>query len=56
MIINLNELRSKLRLVPKKCSKAFVHISFEDDLLSIECFADHTNLSHEILIREFDDA
>lgn len=54
MIIDLNELRSKLRLVPAKCDKAFVKVSFEDDLLSIECFKDHSNIQHDIFIREFD--
>ena len=55
MIIDLNELRSKLRLIPSKCDKATVTINSQDNELLIVGFKDHTNLSHFIYLREFDD-
>lgn len=58
MIINLNELREKIKLIPKSCDIAFVSIIHDDevgvDYLNFECYKDHSNIYHCINITELE--
>lgn len=58
MIINLNELREKMRLIPKSCDIAFVTIVKDFDsgveYLNLECFKDKSNVCHYINITELE--
>lgn len=58
MIINLNELRNKLKLIPAKCDIAFVTIVKDFDsgveYLNLECYKDKSNISHYINITELE--
>lgn len=57
MIIDLNELRKKLKHIPTSYDKAFFNIVHNDDTgdeLNITIFKDGTSISFEINIFEFD--
>lgn len=55
MIIDLNELRSKLRLIPDKCNKAEINFNASGNTFLLVAFKDKTSISHYIYLQESTD-
>lgn len=55
MIIDLNELRSKLRFIPDKCDKAEINFNSSGNVLLLVAFNDNISISHYIYLQESSD-